>query len=166
MNALTAVNEQCAEIGLTEFHLFRRKKQLPFQERYGTMASRSYLISRDLISRDLRPVYRPLLRAASQGLIHFGVRPEEPKDMIADPDQALKAGGLKTENNVFPRADIQRDVLPFSVRVIVSSSRLQVRIFIYNQWLKSAYRAEKYRLCSDRSHMVVLLVAIVIFFFF
>ena len=62
MNALTAANEQCAEIGLTEFHLLRRKKQLPFQERYGTMASSSYLIS-----RDLRPVYRPLLRAAPPG---------------------------------------------------------------------------------------------------
>lgn len=41
----------------------------------------------------------------------------------------------------------------------------QLRIFIQNQWLKSAYRAEKYRLCSDRSHTVVLLVTIVIFFF-
>ena len=101
-----------------------------------------------------------------QGLIHFGVRPEEPKDMIADPDQALKAGGLKNRKRRFPRADIQRGVLPFSVRVIVSSSRLQVRIFIHNQWLKSAYRAEKCCLCSDRRHIVVLLAVIIVFFFF
>lgn len=86
--------------------------------------------------------------------------------MIADPDQALKAGGLKNRKRRFPRADIQRGVLPFSVRVIVSSSRLQVRIFIHNQWLKSAYRAEKCCLCSDRRHIVVLLAVIIVFFFF
>lgn len=57
-------------------------------------------------------------------MFRFGVRPEEPKDMIADPDQALKAGGLKTENNVFPRADIQRDVSSLFVCVIVQLSRL------------------------------------------
>ena len=85
--------------------------------------------------------------------------------MIADPDQALKAGGLKNRKRRFPRADIQRDVLPFSVRVIVSSSCLQVRIFIHNQWLKSAYRAEKCCLCSDRRHIVVLLAVIIVFFF-
>ena len=99
-----------------------------------------------------------------QGLIYFGVRPEEPKDMIADPDQALKAVGLKNRKRRFPRADIQRGVLPFSVRVIVSSSCLQVRIFIHNQWLKSAYRAEKCFLCSDRRHIVVLLAVIIVFF--
>ena len=86
--------------------------------------------------------------------------------MIADPDQALKAGGLKNRKRRFPRADIQRGVLPFFVRAIVSSSRLQVRIFIHNQWLKSAYRAEKCCLCSDRRHIVVLLAVIIVFFFF
>ena len=85
--------------------------------------------------------------------------------MIADPDQALKAGGLKNRKRRFPRADIQRGVLPFSVRVIVSSSRLQVRIFIHNQWLKSAYQAEKCCLCSNRRHIVVLLAVIIVFFF-
>ena len=59
-----------------------------------------------------------------RGLIRFGVRPEEPKDMIADPDQALKAGGLKTENNVFPRADIQWDGSSIFVCVIVQLRRL------------------------------------------
>lgn len=55
--------------------------------------------------------------------------------------------------------------VPFRLRNI-SVVSAQLRIFIQNQWLKSAYRAEKYRLCSDRSHMVALLVTIVIFFFF
>lgn len=62
MNASIAVNEQCAETGLAETRFFCRKKRLPFQERCGTMTSSSCLIS-----RDLRPVYRPLLRAAPPG---------------------------------------------------------------------------------------------------
>ena len=86
--------------------------------------------------------------------------------MIADPDQALKAVGLKNRKQRFSEGGHSVGwFVPFRLRNI-SVVSAQLRIFIQNQWLKSAYRAEKYRLCSDRSHMVALLVAIVIFFFF
>ena len=85
--------------------------------------------------------------------------------MIADPDQALKAVGLKNRKQRFSEGGHSAGCfVPFRLR---NSSVVpaQLRIFIQNQWLKSAYRAEKYRLCSDRSDRVVLLIIIVIFFF-
>ena len=101
-----------------------------------------------------------------RGLIRFGVRPEEPKDMIADPDQALKAVGLKNRKQRFSEGGHSVGwFVHFRLRNS-SVAPAQLRIFIQNQWLKSAYRAEKYRLCSDRSDRVVLLVTIFIIFFF
>ena len=86
--------------------------------------------------------------------------------MIVDPDQALKAVGLKNRKQRFSEGGHSAGCfVPFRLRNI-SVVSAQLRIFIQNQWLKSAYRAEKYRLCSDRSHIVVLLVTIVNFFFF